>query len=218
MDVLVDLDGTLVDPKPGIVASFQFALQRLGARVPPMEDLLWVIGPPLRTSFPKLLGASDRTEEAVALYRENYLGGAMYDAVVYAGIPDALEVLSAAGCRLFVATAKPHHYARPILEHFELAGHFAAIYGPELDGTNDRKADLIAHIITRESVRPEAAIMIADREHDVVAATRNGIRTVGVTWGYGSVEELSTAGAASLCASPSKLAQTVFGLLSPVKK
>jgi beta-phosphoglucomutase-like phosphatase (HAD superfamily) len=107
MDILLDLDGTLVDPKSGIIGSFQYALDRLGARVPPAEDLLWVIGPPLRTSFPKLLGSSERTEEAVALYRENYLGGAMYDAVAYHGVIEALDALAASGCRLFVATAKP---------------------------------------------------------------------------------------------------------------
>ena len=83
MDVLVDLDGTLLDPKPGILGSIQYALRCLGAPVPPIDDLAWAIGPPLRTTFPRLLGGAGRTEEAVALYRENYRNGAMYDAVVY---------------------------------------------------------------------------------------------------------------------------------------
>lgn len=218
MDVLFDLDGTLVDPKLGIVGSFQFALQRLGHPVPPAEELRWVIGPPLRVSFPKLLGTPDRTEEAVALYRQNYLGGAMYDAIVYEGIPRALDALRGAGCRLFVATAKPHYYARPILEHFDLARYFAGIHGPELDGTRDHKHDLIAHIAASANVRPQSAIMIGDREHDVHAATRNGMRAIGVTWGYGSVEELTAAGAAVLCDSPGKLAHSVFDLLGPVKE
>jgi phosphoglycolate phosphatase len=177
-----------------------------------MEELLWVIGPPLRTSFPKLLGASDRTEEAVALYRERYLAGAMYDAIVYAGITSALEALDAAGRRLFVATAKPHHYARLILQHFGLAGHFAGIYGPELDGTNDSKADLIGHIVAEQGVRPDTAVMIGDREFDVTAAARNGMPAIGVTWGYGSADELSAAGAAVLCHSPAGLLATVLGL------
>lgn len=213
MHVLVDLDGTLVDPRPGIIGSFQYALDRLGAPVPTAEDLLWVIGPPLRTSFPKLLGASDRTEEAVALYRENYLGGAMYDAVVYAGIADALDALNAAGCRLFVATSKPHLYARPIVKQFGLDRHFSGIYGPEFDGTNDSKADLIAHIVAEHGIRADTTVMIGDREFDVTAATRNGIRAVGVTWGYGSTEELEAAGAAVLCQSPAGLAETVLGLV-----
>ena len=214
MDILVDLDGTLIDPKPGLIGSVQHAMAKLGFRVPPAEELLWLIGPPLRASFPKLLGRSDLTETAIAHYRESYFSGGMYDALVYDGIPAALEALSAAGCRLIVATAKAHNYARPILEHFGLARHFAAIHGPELDGTNDHKADLIAHIIAREAVAADRAIMIGDREFDVMAAARNGIPTVGVTWGYGSVEELQGAGAAALCDAPIELTPAVLKLIS----
>lgn len=214
MDILFDLDGTLLDPKPGILGSIQYALRRLGAPVPPIDDLAWAIGPPLRTTFPRLLGDAARTKEAVALYRENYRNGAIYDAVVYPGIPQALDDLTAAGCRLIIATAKPHPFARPIVEHFDLARHFTSIHGPELDGTNDSKADLIAHIIACEGVRPEAAIMIGDRQMDVAAAARNGMRTVGVTWGYGSSEELTAAGAAVLCALPAALPSITLALLA----
>jgi len=213
MDILVDLDGTLVDPKPGLIGSIRYALDKLGHPVPPADELLWLIGPPFRVSFPKLLGSADRTEEAIAYYRESYFNGGMYDAVVYDGMPQALDTLSAAGHRLFVATSKPHYYARPILRHFDLARRFAAIYGPELDGTHDHKVELIAHIIAQEGVRPETAVMIGDRKFDVTAAARNGVRTVGVTWGYGSAEELTAAGAAVLCGSPVELARTIFGLV-----
>jgi phosphoglycolate phosphatase len=209
MDILVDLDGTLIDPKPGLIGSVQYALARLGYPVPPAENLLWLIGPPFRVSFPKLLGRPDLTEEAIAHYRESYFGGGMYEAAVYDGVPAALDALSAAGCRLFVATSKPHHYARPILERFDLARRFAGIHGPELDGTNDHKHDLIAHIIGHQGVRPREAIMIGDREFDVTAATRNGIPTIGVTWGYGSRAELEGAGAAALCERPAELISAV---------
>jgi phosphoglycolate phosphatase len=213
LDILVDLDGTLIDPKPGILGSIQFALERLGAPVPPIDDLAWAIGPALRTTFSRLLGDASLTEEAVRLYRENYRNGAMYDAIVYAGAPEALDALSATGCRLILATAKPHLFARPIMEHFGLARHFAAMYGPELDGTNDSKADLVARIIEIERVRPQHAVMVGDREHDVIAAARNGMRTVGVTWGYGSVQELTAAGAAALCPAPSDLPGMALSLL-----
>ena len=212
MDILVDLDGTLLDPKPGLIGSVQYALDKLGFPVPPADELLWLIGPPFRVSFPKLLGTPDLTEQAIAHYRESYFNGGMYDAIVYAGVPDALDALASAGCRLFVATAKPHYYARPILERFDLARHFAGIFGPELDGTRDHKHDLIAHIIASERVAPETAVMVGDREFDVIAAARNGIRTVGVTWGYGSVAELQGAGAAVICSAPAELAATVLAL------
>jgi phosphoglycolate phosphatase len=211
MDILFDLDGTLLDPKPGLIASVQYALNRLGHPVPPAEELLWLIGPPFRVSFPKLLGSADRVEEAIVHYRERYFGGAMYDAIVYEGVADALAALRAAGHRLMVATSKPHHYARPIVAHFGLAAHFRAVHGPELDGTNDHKADLIAHILRQEGGDPDNTLMIGDREFDVTAAARNGMRTVGVTWGYGSAEEL--AGAAALCDSPRALPGVILSLL-----
>jgi len=120
--------------------------------------------------------------------------------------------MRAAGCRLFVATSKPHCYARPILERFDLAHRFAGIYRPELDGTNDQKHDLIAHIIAREGVARKRAVMIGDREFDVAAASRNGIPSLGVTWGYGTAAELTHAGACALCHSPASLAAMVLGL------
>jgi phosphoglycolate phosphatase len=212
MDILVDLDGTLIDPKPGLIGSVQYALRRLGHPVPPGDQLLWLIGPPFRVSFPKLLGSSDRVEEAIGYYRESYLAGGMYDATVYDGVPEALDALRNGGHRLLVATSKPHRYARPILERFGLDRHFAAICGPELDGTNDHKGDLIAHMIEREDVHPEVAVMVGDRELDVFAAARHAIPTVGVTWGYGSVQELTAAGAAALCHSPGALARTASEL------
>jgi phosphoglycolate phosphatase len=213
VDILLDLDGTLVDPKPGLIGSVQYALGRLGRPVPPAEELLWLIGPPLRVSFPRLLGTDALTELAIGHYRERYLDGAMYEAMVYAGVPEALDALAAAGCRLIVATSKPHRYARPILERFDLARRFAAIHGPELDGTNDHKGDLIAHVLSREGVARQRAVMVGDREFDVLAATRNGMPTVGVTWGYGSGAELTAVGAACLCHSPADLASTVLALL-----
>jgi phosphoglycolate phosphatase len=214
MDILVDLDGTLVDPRPGLIGSVQYALRKLGQPVPPADELLWLIGPPFRVSFPKLLGSADRVEEAIGYYRESYFNGGMYDAIVYDGVPEALDTLRAGGHRLLVATSKPHHYARPILERFDLARHFVAICGPELDGTNDHKADLIAHMIEREDVRPQTAIMIGDREFDVLAAARHGIAAIGVTWGYGSAEELTAAGAAALCHSPHAVAGVAAALFA----
>jgi len=212
MDILLDLDGTLVDPRPGLIRSVQYALRKLGHPVPPAEELLWLIGPPFRVSFPKLLGCADRTEEAIGYYRESYFDGGMYDALVYDGVPDALAALRTAGHRLIVATSKPHHYALPIVQHFGLAAYFHAVHGPGLDGSNDHKADLIAHILRHEGVGAETALMIGDREFDVAAAARNGMRAVGVTWGYGTAAELTGAGAAALVHSPAGLPDAVLRL------
>src|SRR5262249_39652568 len=158
--VLLDLDGTLIDPRIGVIASIQYALERLGHPVPPAVELVWMIGPPLRVSFPKLLGRFDLTEAAVAHYPEHYLAGGLDPAPVYAGIPEALEALARGGCRLILATSKPHHYARPILEHFALADRFAAIHGPELDGRRDAKTELIAHILATHRLAARATVMV----------------------------------------------------------
>jgi phosphoglycolate phosphatase len=210
MDILFDLDGTLVDPKSGLTRSIQYALGKLGHPVLPAEELLWMMGPPFRVSFPKLLGSGERVEEAIAHYRESYVNGGMYDAIVYDGMPDALAALRGAGHRLIVATSKPHYYARPIVEHFGFAVHFHAVHGPELDGTNDHKADLIAHILHHEGVDPAAALMVGDTAFDMTAAARNSMRAIGVRWGYGSIEDL--AGAAALCDSPAQLSALVGSL------
>jgi beta-phosphoglucomutase-like phosphatase (HAD superfamily) len=113
---------------------------------------------------------------------------------VYAGIPEALNRLQAAGCRLLVATAKPHDFAHPILEHFALAPRFTAIHGPELDGTRDAKVDLLAHIVAEHNLDVETAVMVGDRAFDLRAAHANGIAGIGAAWGNGSRAELEARG------------------------
>jgi phosphoglycolate phosphatase len=214
VDVLIDLDGTLTDPKSGIIGSVQYALGQLGMPVPEQGELHWTIGPPLRESFPKLGVPPDQVETALGHYRERYRASGMYDATVYDGVPEALEALVTAGCRLILATSKPHPFAKPILRHFDLAHRFAAIHGAELDGRRDDKADLIAHIIETEKVDPERAVMVGDRRFDVRGAAKNGIRCIGALWGYGGLAELREAGAAALCDQPKGLPKLALWLLT----
>lgn len=209
---LLDLDGTLIDPKPGIIGSVQHALRQMGVEPPPASELTWAIGPPLRATFGRLLGEA-RAEEAVSHYRRFYADGAMYDAEVYHGIPGALSALQAAGYGLLVVTAKPHIFARPIVERMGLAAHVCAVYGPELDGTHDDKADLMAHALRKEGLSPSACVMVGDRRFDVVAAHANGVRAVGVTWGYGPRAELDEAGADALCEAPAALPGAIARLV-----
>ena len=224
MDVLIDLDGTITDPQSGIITSVQYALRQLDCAVPEAATLTWVIGPPLRDTFPALGVPAQQVEQALMHYRFNYTGKgaaagsrqathpAMYDATVYSGIPEVLAQLREADHRLIVCTSKPHVYAGPILEHFTLAHLFNAIHGSELDGRNDDKADLIAHIMRTEAVDPTGAVMIGDRKFDVLGAKANGMPCIGVSWGYGSMDELTDAGATSLCAAPGDLADQVAAI------
>jgi phosphoglycolate phosphatase len=205
--LLFDLDGTLTDPRPGIVGSLRFALDQLKAPCPTDEVLATYIGPPLRGTFATLLGTddSDRIEQAIGLYRQRFANTGLYENRVYDGVPEMLERAGSATAA-YVATSKPAVYAERIVRHFGLAQHFRKVYGPDLDGRYENKAELLAHLLTRESVSPEAAVMIGDREADVRAAKASGVRSIGVLWGYGSERELIEAGADVLCATPGELA------------
>jgi phosphoglycolate phosphatase len=203
--LFIDLDGTITDPAPGIIGSYQHALRSIGLPVPAFETLHEVIGPPLRKSFPRFGVPEGQVEKALEHYRERYGGGAMFDATVYAGIPELLAEARQRGHRLHVVTAKPHVLARPIIAHFGLIDLFEHVHGPELDGTRDHKGDLIRHILTTHGMRADEAIMIGDRANDIIAANENGMASVGVLWGYGDRAELANSGAGRIIARPSEL-------------
>jgi len=201
--IYFDLDGTLTDPKPGITRSIQYALQRLDHHTVPTEDeLTWCIGPPLRASFVRLLGADHAADRAVTLYRERFSDVGLYENGVYDGIDEVLTTLRAAGHRLFVATSKAHVFADRIIDHFGLRRHFEAVFGAELDGTRADKSHLLEYALKQVSVDPAKTLMIGDRSHDMVGAKNNGMKGIGVLYGYGSRDELLGAGAHDVCATP----------------
>ncbi len=200
--IFFDLDGTLTDPKPGITRSIQFALERLGRPVPVEDELTWCIGPPLLASLRQLLGDDDLAANALVLYRERFSETGLYENTVYEGIPEALESLRAANARLYVATSKPRVYAERILDHFGLSPYFATTFGSELDGTRVDKTELLRHALRITKATPSRSTMIGDREHDMIGARNNGLKAVGVLYGYGAREELEAAGAGALIAKP----------------
>ena len=201
--LLVDLDGTLTDPFEGIVGCFRMALEALGRNAPPAAELNWIIGPPLRGCFAECLGAEGDPEKALKVYRSRYATVGLFEAVVYDGVDNALADLRAAGARLFLCTAKPIVYAERILRHFNLDRHFEAAYGDELGGRFQDKADLVAHILNAEGLKAADCCMLGDRRHDVLAASRHAIPTIGALWGYGGEDELREAGDAHNTAAPS---------------
>lgn len=211
-NLLLDLDGTLIDPAPGILKAYAVALAAMGQPVPPRESLTWVIGPALRVSFPKLLGPDAGIEAAVGHYRAYYGDKGLFEAEPYPGILDALWRLRAAGHQLMVCTAKPAVYATRIVERFGLSPFLTRTYGPDLAGALDDKADLIRHILARENLDPGTTVMIGDRMFDCRAARANGLNSIGVLWGYGSREELLEAGADRLVARPDEITEALTAL------
>jgi phosphoglycolate phosphatase len=207
--IFFDLDGTLTDPKIGITRSIQYALTELGCEIPHQDELTWCIGPPLHASLAKLVGGFDRAERALLLYRERFSEIGIYENEVYAGIEDTLASLADGTRRLFVATSKPRIYAERIIDHFKLGVYFEHVFGPELDGTRADKSDLLKYALAATRIDPAGALMVGDRSHDIVGARNNGMRALGVLYGFGSRDELTQAGAHGLCANPADIPEQV---------
>ena len=209
--IFFDLDGTLTDSGPGIVASVAYALRKLGVEPPEPEQLRPFIGPPLLWSFSHFYGFDEeKSKEAVRLYREYFTAGGMFENSVYPGIPEALERLRAAGFRLAVATSKPELFSRQIISHFGLDKYFEAVCGAAMDESRTEKADVIRYALDTLGVAPEESLMVGDREHDVLGAKAVGLPCLGVLWGYGSREELTNAGASALAETPEELSERIL--------
>jgi phosphoglycolate phosphatase len=204
--ILLDLDGTLIDSRPGIAASCAAALRALGHTPDPAFDITPLIGPPLPQVIRRLLQphGDDRVDAGMAAYRAHYGETGLHMATIYPGITDALTQLSSQAI-CFVATAKRAVYASRIVDSLGLAAWFGGVYGTGLDGRLDDKADLIAAILRAEKLDPRDTIMVGDRSHDMIGARANGMSAIGVLWGYGNRAELEAAGADALAASPAAL-------------
>ena len=209
--VLFDLDGTLTDPKIGITTCIQYALNQLNHESPQTDQLLWCIGPPLTVSFAKLLQTTDKVliDRAISFYRDRFATVGLFENALYPQIPETLKAIRAAGYKTYIATSKPHVFAKRIIEHFELTSLFDGIYGSELDGTRSDKAELIRHILLTENLIPAKTMMVGDRSHDTIGAKKNQIFAIGVTYGYGTEAELRMHGADLIAISPLEIAKYV---------
>ncbi|MDQ2094884.1 HAD hydrolase-like protein [Rhodalgimonas zhirmunskyi] len=207
--VFLDLDGTLSDPWEGITRSVMQALEQVGVTPPPAETLGWVIGPPLIESFAKL--GVDDVEAALGHYRARYADVGLFENHVYDGIEAALAGMRDAGHVLCLVTAKPHVFARRITERFGLDAYLAEQFGPELDGTRNDKAELLAHALAVTGAEAARSVMVGDRHHDFDAARANGVKALAVRWGYGAPEEWAQADA--ICDAPGELCAAIGALL-----
>ena len=222
--VIFDLDGTLTDSRPGILRTTRYALQRLNeatgldAPIPEESALNFMIGPPLRTTFAGLVGAQN-VEPLMGFYRERYQTIGLFENAVFDGVPEALEDLRKADCRLFVATSKNEIDARRILGHFGLAKFFTEIYGAQNDGGRAVKSELLNFLLGRErlTASAKAIVMIGDRKYDVLGAKAVGLSAAGALWGYGDREELTEAGADALIETPRQVPAAVDRILGEAR-
>lgn len=207
--ILFDLDGTLTDSGEGIINCVIMVLEHYGCPIPSREELRVFVGPPLGESFVKHGVPEDQADAAIALYRTRYVPIGAYENTPYDGIREVLEKLKAAGHKLFVATSKPEGMSVKILEHFDLAKYFDRICGATLDGSRSSKEAVIAYLLEQNG-RTDNMVMVGDTKFDIIGAKEHGIPAIGVSWGYGKVEEMEAAGAAAIVHSMEELLQILL--------
>lgn len=205
--ILFDLDGTLTDPKLGITKSVAYALKSYGIQVDDLDSLLKFIGPPLQESFVKYYGFSEEQgAEAVEKYREYFKPYGIYENKVYDGVENMLTELVKCGKKVILATSKPTVFANVILEYFHLDKYFTCAVGSELDGSRVKKGEVITEALRQAGVTDKSlAVMIGDREHDILGAKENGIDSIGILYGYGDRAEHEAAGAGMIVESVEQL-------------
>ena len=207
--ILFDLDGTITDSGEGIINCVIYALERFGLPIPERDSLRYFVGPPLHESFIKQGVPAERAEEAVAVYRERYVPTGMFENSPYPGIRKVLETLKTKGHNLYVASSKPEWMCIEILKHFNLDQYFEQICGATMDTSRTNKEAVIAYLIEQNG-KTDNMIMVGDTKFDVIGAKFHGIPCVGVSWGYGTVEEMEEAGASSVVFSMDELLKALL--------
>lgn len=198
--ILFDLDGTLTDSGEGIINCAILALEHYGLPIPSREEMRTFVGPPLHESFIRHGVPADQAEEAIRIYRSRYIPIGAYENTPYPGVRELLETLKSQGHTLYVATSKPEEMSVRILEHFDLAKYFDRICGASMDTSRSSKEAVIAYLIDLNG-RADNMVMVGDTKFDIIGAKAHGIPGIGVSWGYGKVEQMQEAGAVAIAES-----------------
>ena len=202
--ILFDLDGTLTDSGEGIINCAILALEHFGCPIPTREELRVFVGPPLHESFINHGVPAEKADEAIKVYRSRYIPIGAYENTPYPGIRELLENLVAQGHTLCVATSKPEGMSVKILEHFDLAKYFHRICGASMDTSRSTKEDVIAYLLEQNG-KADNMVMVGDTKFDILGARHHGIPAIGVSWGYGKVEDMQQAGAAAIACTMEEL-------------
>lgn len=204
-NIIFDLDGTISKSAPGILNAFEYALEKMGKRYS-RDDLYKYIGPPLRDSFVKELG-EDLADQGVDFYREYYFTKGLFETEIYDGIKDLLDNLNSKGYKIFLATSKGEESSKKILEYFGILDYFSYVSGSE--NNKNTKKKVIDHLLKENNIKASESIMIGDRSYDIEAASNLEVKTIAVTYGYGSKEEFEKA---------SFIADTPYEIINIIEK
>jgi len=212
--IFIDLDGTITDSQEGITKSIQYALRKMGIKIEDLNSLRRHIGPPLRDSFMEYYNFDkDKLEEVVKYYREYYVEKGIFENEVYTGMEEMFEKLSSTGKKLIVATSKAEVFAKKIMEHFDLAKYFTDICGSSMDGSREKKGDVIRYALEKNHITElEQVVMVGDRFHDIVGAKENELTSIGVLYGFGNRKELEDAGAGQIAETVKDLEEILMNM------
>ncbi len=209
--VLLDFDGTIADTGEGIFSSVRYAIEAMGFDPLPEDIIHTFIGPPVFSSFKRALNLSDEdSAKAVEKYRERYVESGIYQLEFYDGIQQLMEDMKKSGIKLAIASSKPENFIIKILDFLKMDNFFDYISSPESDKAPESKTSLVERAISHLGVEKSRAIMIGDRYFDIDGAKGAGIDSIGVTFGFGSKDELQNAGATYIAESADDIRKIIF--------
>lgn len=189
--VVFDLDGTIIDSQLGIAKAFKHALAQYGIEEE-LEVIKGLIGPPLsRTIITKYGFSEEDGAKAMSYHREYYVEKGLYESRLFSDVINMLETLKEIGIVMMIATNKPEEHAIAGLKHYKLDKYFKSIIGNNLQQTRGTKADFITMAMDEAKIKDkDKVLMVGDRKHDIEGGKINNIDTIGVTYGYGTREEI----------------------------
>ncbi|HRF67064.1 MAG TPA: HAD-IA family hydrolase [Ignavibacteria bacterium] len=210
-NILFDLDGTITDSSPGIINSYLHSLTRIDLAENDIDMLRSYIGSPLRAYYTERHNMSTADSDiAVKHFREHYAETGLFENTVYPGMDELIHKLHDSGFRLYIATSKPLQFAITVLDHFNLKEYFNSIHGSDMSADNKPKDKLIADAILMNGLIKSECVMIGDRYHDINGAKVNGIDSIAVTYGYGSMDELAKLEPVFMAANTRELTEIFF--------
>lgn len=189
--ILFDLDGTLTDSSEGIVNSYKNVEKKMRLKYSESESIKKFIGPSIHIFFQDVHSLDgEMLGKAVTHYREYYTMRGLYENKLYDGITEMLESISLAGKKIFLVTGKPTVYAKEILRHFAIDKYFSGVFGSELGISNQSKEELLQKFLDSENAQADKCLMVGDRMHDIAGAKHHRIKSMAVTYGFGTLKEL----------------------------
>lgn len=208
--VLFDLDGTLVDSSLGIKSAFNYTFEKLQLPLQPDNKLSTFIGPPLETTFANYFTEKADIDHAIKTFREYYNAKGVHQVSLYSGIPELLKELNELGYSLYVTTSKHEPMAKLMLTELDVISYFKQVYGSTSE--HFHKADVINACLTEQKIQATDAVIIGDTKFDMIGGQKTGVRRLGITWGFGSIESLQEYGAEIICHHPKDIQKALSSL------